>query len=278
MRGPIGADADFETITSNQKDKTMNEITKIEDDDDGFGCSIANSRLIRGQILRWSDIGGWSDRDGLQPPEVLLVLACNEALQRWKGKKVENITTKPLPDPKDLNASIPMEEWELGIDGRPKPPWVHVAIVYLIDPATAGMFTFVSHTIGAHIAWDNLREKVKTMRALRGERVSAIVKPSTRPMKTNFGMKTRPDFEIIGWRRLGGGGGNVGGGSGPKVIEGPKAIDRLPETPPAASESSPAESFPVQKKTLKAADATVSTMEEVSFPSVAEQMDDFIPW
>jgi hypothetical protein len=278
MRGPIGADADFETITSNQKDKTMNEITKIEDDDDGFGGSIANSRLIRGQILRWSDTGGWSDRDGLRPPNELLVLASNEALQRLKSKKVENITDKPLPDPSELNAAIPTAEWEVGIDSKPRPPWAHMAMVYLIDPATAGVFTYLNSTVGAHIAWDVLRERVKTMRALRGERVLPLVRLSTRPMKTKVGMKTRPEFEIIGWRLLGGGGGNVGGGSGPKVIEGPKAIERLPETPPAASESSPAENFPVQKKTPKAADATVSTMEKVSFPSVAEQMDDSIPW
>jgi hypothetical protein len=250
----------------------MNQITKVDDDDDGFGGSIANSRFIRGQILRWSDTGGWSDRDGLQPPEELLVLACHEGLQRWKGKKAESITTKPLPDPKELNASIPMAEWEPGRDGKPRPPWAHVAIVYLIDVGTAGLFTYLNSTIGAHIAWDVLREKVKTMRALRGEQVLPLVRLSTRPMKTNFGMKTRPEFEIIGWRLLGGGGGNVVDGSGPKVIERPKAIEnRPPETPPA-------ESRPAQKKTLTAADATLSTMEEVSFPSLSEEMDDTVPW
>ena len=138
------------------------------------------------------------------------MLACNEGLQRWKGKKAESITTKPLPSPEELNASVPMAEWEPGIDGKLKPPWAHVAIVYLIDPRTAGLFTYLNSTIGAHIAWDVLREKVRTMRALRGERVLALVRLSTRPMKTtNFGMKTRPEFEIVGWRLLGGGGGNV---------------------------------------------------------------------
>jgi hypothetical protein len=253
----------------------MNKITKIDDDDDGFGGSITNNRFIRGQILRWNDTGGWSDGDGLRPQEELLVLACNEGLQRWKGKKADNITTKPLPDANELNASIPMAEWEFGIDGKPKPPWAHVAIVYLIDPRTAGLFTYLNSTVGAHIAWDVLREKVRTMRALRGERVLALVRLSARPMRTRVGMKTRPEFEIIGWRLLGGGDGNVGGGSGPKVIEGPKAIENCPpETPPA--ESHPAESR--QKKPLAAADATLSTMEEVSFPSLSEAMDDTLPW
>jgi hypothetical protein len=256
----------------------MNKIIKVDDDDDGFGGSIANSRFIRGQILRWSDTGGWSDRDGLRPPEELLVLACHEALRRWKGKRAESITAKPLPDPKELNAAIPVTEWELGIDSKPRPPWEHVAIVHLIEPHTAGMFTYVNSTIGAHIAWDLLREKVRTMRVLRGERVLALVKLSARPMKTtNFGMRTRPEFEIAGWRVLGGGSGNVGGGSGQKAIEGPKAVENCPpETPPA--ESRPAKSRPAQTKPLAAADATLSTMEEVSSPPLSEDMDDIVRW
>jgi hypothetical protein len=255
----------------------MNEITKIDDYDDGFGGSIT-SGFIRGQILRWSDTGGWADRDGLRPPQELLVLACHEALRRWKGKRAESITAKPLPDSKELNAAIPVTEWELGIDSKPRPPWEHVAIVQLIDPCTAGLFTYLNSTIGAHIAWDVLREKVRTMRALRGERVLALVRLSTRPMKTtNFGMKTRPEFEIVGWRLLGGGSGNVAGGSGPKPIEGPKAIENWPPaTPPA--ESRPAENGPPQKKPLAAADAALSTMEEVSFPSLSEEMDDTVSW
>ena len=260
----------------------MNEISMIDVDDDGFGGSIASSRFIRGQILRWTDTGGWTDRDGLKPPEELLVLACNEGLQRWKGKKAESITTKPLPDPNELNASIPVAEWELGTDGKPRPPWAHVAIVYLIDPRTAGLFTYLNSTIGAHIAWDVLREKVKTMRALRGERVLALVRPSTRPMKTKVGMKTRPEFEITGWRLLGGERGNIGGGSGPKLIGGPKAIENSPpETPPVESHPAqrhPAESHHAQTKPLAAADATLSTMEEVSFPSLSEEMDDVVRW
>ena len=251
----------------------MNEITKIEDDDDGFGGSVANSRFIRGQILRWSDTSGWSDRDGLRPPDLLLVLACNEALQRWKGKKAENIMDKPLPDPNELNAAIPITEWEPGIDSKPRPPWAHMAMVYLIDPATAGVFTYLNSTVGAHIAWDVLREKVKTMRALRGERVLPLVRLSTRPMKTKVGMKTRPEFEIIGWRLLGGGGGNVDGGSGPKVIEGPKATEnRRPETP--STESHPAESGKQNKLTA----AVAAFSEEVSSPSLSEEMDDTIPF
>ena len=208
------------------------------------------------------------------------MLACHEGLQRWKGKRSREHHGKALTrSQEELNASIPMTEWELGIDAKPRPPWEHVAIVHLIDPHTAGMFTYLNSTIGAHIAWDVLREKVRTMRVLRGERVLALVRLGTRPMKTtNFGMKTRPEFEIAGWRLLGGGSGNVGGGSGPKPIEGPKAIEKCPPENTSCGEPSCGEKGPPQKKPLAAADATLSTMEEVSFPSLSEEMDDIVRW
>src|SRR5262249_55301223 len=157
--------------------------TQYQNDDDGFSGSVTDGKLIKGQILRWNETNGWTDRDGLRPPEILLVLACTEALQRWKNKQpLETITAKPLPEIDALNASIPMQEWEPGLDGKPKPPWVRQFVVYLIDAATAGFYTYLNSTIGARIAWDHLRERVITMRALRGTRVVPLVKLGFRPM------------------------------------------------------------------------------------------------
>jgi hypothetical protein len=209
--------------------------------DDGFGGSFTAGRLIKGSILRWNETAGWIDRDGLHPPEDLLALACTEALQCWKDRRpVETITTKPLPDVDELNATVPREEWEPGLDGRPKPPWVQQVIVYLIDPATAAFYTYLNSTVGARIAYDLLRERVVTMRALRGAKVVPLVKLSHVPMKTTFGMKRRPDFKIIDWRNL--------GGSGAPALTGPQAS------------------------------STLAAMGKVSVPSAAEEMADKVPW
>jgi hypothetical protein len=59
----------------------MNEVTQYHDDDDGYGGSLTSGRLIKGQLLRWNETNGWIDRDGLQPPEILLAIALSEALQ-----------------------------------------------------------------------------------------------------------------------------------------------------------------------------------------------------
>ena len=63
------------------------------------------------------------------------MIAINEVLQKWKDGKAEVISDKPLPDPEQLNAAIPENEWERGIDGKLRKPWAHIVVVYLVNPA-----------------------------------------------------------------------------------------------------------------------------------------------
>ncbi len=165
-------------------------------------------------------------RDGVAFPPDTKMLAISTAicLQRWpEGERPENIVkqpNKPLPDIDELNAKIPEAEWELGLNGKPEPPWKLCFIVYLVNPVDAGVFTFINSTVGARIAFDRLKTKVVTMRQLRGECVVPLVRLDSKPMKTQCGQKMRPDFAIVDWRQLGGGGGQLGGGGGgdPKQI------------------------------------------------------------
>jgi hypothetical protein len=198
----------FNHRSSKSGDKPMaNEIANIEDDgDDGFSGALTAGRLIKGTLLRWNDNAKWTDRDGMAPPSPMLVVAINEALQKWQGKKpIKTITTKPLPDVDALNESVPSSLWEPGLNGgASRPPWVHQVLVYLVHLRTGEFFTYVNGTVGAHIAFDHLKEAVMTMRALRGQKAMPLVELAERPMKTSFGMRKRPHFEIIDWRTPGG--------------------------------------------------------------------------
>jgi len=246
----------------------MKDVTPYDDNDDGYSGSLVSGRVIKGQLLRWNETNGWTDRDGLRPPELMLAIALSEALQCWKCKKpIETITAKPLPDVNALNEAVPRAEWEPGLDGKPKPPWVHQVIAYLIDPASAGTFTYLNSTVGARIAVDQLKEKVITMRALRGSRVVPLVRLTHRPMKTFVGMKHRPEFEVIGWRQLG----------DSHALSNPQAPQL---TGPHTASAPKPESKPESKSESKpsAADATLDALEEVSVPSSAELMKDEIPW
>jgi hypothetical protein len=168
-----------------------------------------NNRLIRGSLLKFVD-GVWSTRDGEPIPETLLVMNVTKGLQRWaESRPIETIMQRagePLPDVAGLNEEVPYEQWETGIDGKPRPPWQLNHVCYLVDPRTATNFTFSNSTTGARIAVEKLRERIETMRKFRGANCTAVVKLGSKIMKTQFGQKRRPDFVIETWFGLGGDG------------------------------------------------------------------------
>ena len=172
-----------------------------------FNATDGSDHLIKGTILRCVD-GRWADRNGISYPTgtVMLALGTTQALQHWQdGMPIDTILKQagqPLPDAKELNAEIPQEEWELGLDNKPRPPWVVQFVVYLIDPNDASAYTFINSTIGARIAVEHLENRVRAMRMLRGAQVVPLIKLDSRPMTTKYGAKLRPEFAIVDWREL----------------------------------------------------------------------------
>jgi hypothetical protein len=241
-----------------------NDITKPEapEPDDGFSGSLRSGRVIKGRLALWNDTQHWHDRDGVAMPSPLLAFSVDDLLRRWSAEKTPDyIIEKPLPDPAVLNAAIPKSEWLVGIDGKPRPPWEYTVAVYLAAQ-TGEIFTYLSSTIGGRMAFDQLREAVIVTRALRGERVIALVELDERPFKTNFGMRTRPHFRIIDYRTPGGGGGQqITSGSSTPQVTGP------PATPPTTPPTTPS-----------AAKPTLGKMETVKPVTTEELLGDEIPW
>ena len=174
------------------------------DDADG-----TDDRVIQGTLIKCVD-GHWTNRDKNAIPAgtQLLALATHQLLQHWHdGQPVETILKKPgepLPDIDELNAKIPQEQWETGLDGKPRPPWQKQHLVYLLDGTNAERFTFINSTVGARIAVENLKDQVKWMRAMRGADVFPVVELSSAPMKTKMGTKNSSRLpRVVGWRRLG---------------------------------------------------------------------------
>jgi hypothetical protein len=260
----------------------MNDVTNYDNDDDGFGGSLnSTGRLLKGMLLKWSDTTHWVDRDGLAPPPTMLVVGVNEAIQRWHDKKpIETITTKPLPDLEILNEAVPKSEWEPDFNGNPKPPYQHEVIVHLVNLATGEIYTFIASSVGAHMAWDHLREAVMTMRALRGARVMPLVRLAERPMKTKFGLRGRPAFEIVNWHTPGDGTPALPTPETPR-LSGPASPAPPTSTPPTSapptSSPSSASSTPTAKPTKPAA-ATVAAMGTVEPVTSEELLNDELPW
>jgi hypothetical protein len=244
-----------------------NEVSSYESDtgDDGFSASSRSRRVGRGSYLKWNDRQHWIDRDGIAVPSPLLVIAVNEILRRWRANVAEDIVDKPLPSTDELNAAIPVSEWERGVDGTARAPWAHTVVVYLVNLATGETFTYAASTVGAHIAHDALKEATITMRALRGEKCMPLVNLRERPMKMKFGMGVRPHFEIIGWKTPGGESNTIPVQSAAPQLIGPAAT----ETPSTTPQQTP----PVQA----AATTTLDAMKPVEPIRMEEVLNDSLP-
>jgi hypothetical protein len=249
--------------------------------DGGFGSGLPGDRVTRGTVARWTETTGWVDRDGLPLPDTMLVVGYRPIVRRWKDKKPEDITEHPLPDPKQLNAMIPLAEWEIGKDNKPREPWKLTYVIYMIDINSGAIFTYANSTFGAKIAYEQLEEGIGVMRLLRGELVLPIVRLEKRPMKTQHGMKTRPHLQPIEWRGPGGGGPKLAPPPSPQ-ISGPTAAT-TPTTAPASTPASPPASTPASAPgAAPALAATASTVLDNTKPvkpvTAAELVADEIPW
>jgi len=202
-------------------------------------------RLLRGTLLKWTENTGWLDRDGVRPADgPYLLWGLEEGLQCWQNQTVvDEIIDKPLPDLNELNGSIPQAQWGAGLDGHPRPPYVHQYAIYLLDPNDGQFYTLINSTVGMRMLWESLSERWEVMRHLRGPDVVAVVSLSDRPFRAGkLGIKHRPDLKILGWRKAGGG--------GPDKLAGPTTPQLPPSQPAGATSALPAPSTPAATTTV----------------------------
>jgi hypothetical protein len=88
----------------------------------------------------------------------MLVVGYTTVLRRWKDKKPEYITEQPLSDPKVLNGAIPVEEWEIGLDSNPTPPWKLTYVIYFVDSQWQ-LCSRTHDTYGAMLCFNNLKKQ-----------------------------------------------------------------------------------------------------------------------
>jgi hypothetical protein len=174
-----------------------------------FERDNSSNGLIKGDRIRFNGSNVWVGPDGkpLNLSIQYLVTGARIGLQRWvkkDGKAVpEVILQKPLPDIDELNAAIPVSQWEKGLDGKPRAPWNYIYVIYLVNEVTGQMFTYVNSTTGTRIAYGKLVDQVCTAQSLRGEDVVPVIRLSTAPMKSQFGERPRPAYEVVELRSIG---------------------------------------------------------------------------
>jgi len=188
-------------------DIANNIIPIVPPDYDGWDDIDADDRVIQGALVKCVD-GHWSTKDRTTPPKQLLALATTQVIQQWQdkapvGAPIFKRPGQPWPNIDELNATIPQEDWELGLDGKPRAPFQKQHLIYFLEPHSAAKFTYANGTTGASIAVRNLKDQIKWMRAMRGDNVVPLVELADKPFPTKYGQKLRPDFRIVEWRNLG---------------------------------------------------------------------------
>jgi hypothetical protein len=191
-------------------------------------------RTLIGAVASWTDTAGWK-ANGIALPSPLLVFGYKTIVRRWQNNRPTDITTYPLPDVEQLNSQIPIEQWEKGRDGKPRPPYALTYIIYFAS-MNGALFTYANSTYGCMLCYTALEESITVTRLLRGALVWPIVQPSHCPMRTSYGEQTRPLLEIVGWRELPGGSEGLVPQQAPAAqqLAGPAPAAASPATSPAA--------------------------------------------
>jgi hypothetical protein len=195
-------------MTSKSKDSDHSLPAKVELDD-GFEDTAANSDRFNTRLGYAPDTSKWSAKNGsIIPDRPLLVWGTNDVIVRFatddgKPEFIFKEKGKSLPSLEKLNGSVPKDQYPIGLNGEAEKPYKYNWIVYLTDEQTAERFSYMNSTYGTFLAVGALRTRVQDMRHLRGEDVYPFVTLGSAPMRTKFGMKTRPDFQIQSWRKLG---------------------------------------------------------------------------
>jgi hypothetical protein len=177
-----------------------NELSTITPDD---GFSIAeqsNSSSIVGRMLKFSDGQFLIDKtERLAAGSKLVANAVVTAWICWRDNKpVEHCVTQPgqRHPARDALPDLDQTEWPLGLNGEPNDPWKDTRYLHLIDRQTGTDLTFITDSFGGRRAIADLKSQIANVR-LAHPSALPVVMPRSVPWKTKYGIKQRPQFEVV---------------------------------------------------------------------------------
>jgi hypothetical protein len=255
-----------------------NNLPAVDGFDDCAGDDQQIARVILGEKWQFTNDGTWVNGDDavIPPDREVVVVDTARVLQKWIDQTPVRDATRFLPpgeqvDVEQLNEDCPRSEWSDDLNGKPRGPWQLQNVVYMVDLETMQRFTFPTGTVGGSICVGDLKDAVRMMRRFRGPGVYPAVSASSKVMKTRFGKRQRPHFEIKRW-----------------VSFGPEGTPALPTTSPPSlpPASSPSPSKGPDRKAATAPGQNVKTQNSkvltsgahiVEEPTLREELNDEIP-
>lgn len=169
---------------------------------DGWATVPATgSGSIRGKLVKFTN-GEFLVGEELVNSRELVAVGVLVAWVKWAGGRPaemrETLAGQAHPRREalgDMDATV----WEKGLDGNPSDPWRDSRNLFLIDPKTGAEFTFATSSWGGRSAIEDLSRQIANVRSAYPS-AAPLVKLGVEKMKTRFGLKPKPVFEIVSWK------------------------------------------------------------------------------
>ena len=155
-------------------------------------------------IIKFSNDGEWLfNEEPIAAEREFMVGKVSREVVKWEDglPSEESYTLKPgepFPDIGALNKSVPRSEWHENPSGQLVGPWVAQHVPFLLDIADMSKFRFPTSTVGGSICVREIVDKTLDMRRFRPG-AYPVVRLSSTFMKTRFGGRQRPFFQIVRW-------------------------------------------------------------------------------
>ena len=182
-------------------------LVTVDASGDGWSdaAAEADARWIQGILVLFAD-WQWtqgSEKTLMEKGRKFVAVGVRSVWVRWEnGKPVDYRTALPghhlLPSRETLGY-LTEAEWEIDARGNAKDPWANTRYVYLLDPETAEMRTFSTHTVGGRRCVEDLASAIQRMR-FEHPGATPVVELDAAPMPTQHGRKSRPVLKIVGWK------------------------------------------------------------------------------
>jgi len=138
----------------------------------------------------------------IKPEARFIAIEVREGWMFLKKETPPEFVMRPLdgPKPPRPDSFADQESWPFKFNSQTErdDPWKYNRFVFLLDPQSAQVTVFNTHTFGGDIGVNELTKAIQIMRAVRSGAVP-ILQLESRQWKTKFRMRPRPFLNIVGW-------------------------------------------------------------------------------
>ena len=178
-----------------------------------FAQSISRSRII-GKLLKFTKHGDWIAGEGAEemPDDARLIIHMGdmqEGWQKWEEGRPTEQRMSFVRDRRPGQSNVPNRQelgdtdhaaWELGLDNRPRDPWMFTFMFNLMDEH-GQLYTFSNGSDGAKSALKALNENYAVVYRHRPDDfpIVPLGKSGYNHKNKQIGWVNTPFFNVVGW-------------------------------------------------------------------------------